>query len=245
MGRFYPGGGVSKIAYAPGISANPYRASFQKEYFEKYIGTFQYLSIRESCHREFIQQYTDKTVHFVCDPTLLLKRDKYLSLIETTNPDKPSDPYIFYYQPNAPDGAVISLVNKLARMYNLDIVHTFADIPSAVFANRAVSAKFAGPLEFLSYIKDASIVITRSYHAAIFAIQFQRPVYAYVDKKTGARFESLFSALGMKDRLVYDYIKPEDVVLTYDYQNAYDKLAVFRRESLQFLSEALQTEYCI
>lgn len=238
FGSFVPAG-KRKIAYAPSIGCKPESPSLKLGCFEKYVKTFDYLSVRESVHCQFLQRYTDKEVHFVCDPTLLLDKNKYLSLIDEVNPKKPSRPYIFYYQPNSPDGAIISLVNKLARMHGYDVVHTFADIPSNMFHTQSISAKFVGPIEFLSYIKDASIVITRSYHAAIFSIIFEKPVYAYVDSKLGTRFESLFSALAMENHLIHDYIKPEEVSLTYDYQNAYDRLDILRKESKQYLTEAL------
>lgn len=230
--------GGGKIAYAPSISILPEQITNTK-IFEKYIDTFDYLSVREKMHCTFLEQFTDKKVYFVCDPTLLLDVDVYLSLIKKTNPPKPNRPYIFYYQPHATDNAIVSLVNKIARIYQLDVVHTFADIPDCIFPYESISAKFAGPLEFLSYIKDAAIVITRSYHAAIFSVLFQRPLYAYVDRKTGSRFESLLKTLNMEDRLIYKYIKPENVILEYDYKDVLKKLNVFRQDSYSFLNMAL------
>ena len=241
FGSFVPTG-KPKIAYSPSVGADPNGALLKREMFEKYIPSFDYLSVRERMHMEFVQQYAapGKRVHLVCDPTLLHPRQTYEALAaKGQEPPKPDRPYIFFYQPHAADCAILSLVVKLARRFGYDVVHTFADIPSSVFPHESISARFAGPQEFLSYIRDAALVITRSYHAAIFSILFERPMYAFVDKKSGSRFVSLLSTLHMEDRLVYNFLRPEEASPEYDYTDALNNLADFKMSSMEYLKDAL------
>jgi hypothetical protein len=237
FGSFVPGG-KTKIAYAASVGAKV--ETLRSALFEQYIKTFDYLSVREYFHRGYIDSFTDKNkkTEFVADPTLLLDTSVYEQLKSKVNLEKP-DNYIFYYQPHSSDGAIVSLVNKYARLNSFDVVHTFAEIPENTFPHRSLSARFFGPREFLSYISDASLVITRSYHAMIFAILFRKPFYVYVDKKTGSRFESLLITLGLEDRLVYDYLSPDKINLEIDYDKVYEKLDAFKHSSISFLKDAL------
>jgi len=235
FGAFVPEG-KPKIAYAASVGAKV--ETLKPELFEKYISTFDSISVRESIHCDYIDGFTDKKTAFVCDPTLLLERSTYEQLKDKVNPPKP-DNYVFYYQPHSADCAIVSMINKYCRLNGLDVVHTFAEIPDNIFPKKSLSARFYGPREFLSYIADASLVITKSYHAMVFSIIFRKPFYVYVDKKTGSRFESLLKELGLEDRLIYDYLRPEDVSLDIDYDAVYKKLEKFRENSLDFLRTAL------
>lgn len=239
FGSFVPKG-RRKVSYAASISSYPEQNILRPELFERWLPTFDAISIRERAHLDYVRRFVpNKDVALVCDPTLLHEKAEYERLIGGVTPPKPHRPYIFFYQPHAADCAILSLVVKLARRHGYDVVHTFADIPSEVFPHDAVSARFEGPREFLSYIRDAALVVTRSYHAAIFAILFGRPVYAYADKKTGARLESLFETLGMENRLIHTYLAPEDACLDYDYANPHARLAEFRSASATWLENAL------
>mgnify|MGYP000095272776 CR=1 FL=1 len=229
-----------KIAYAASVGLQPNSELLNKELFEKYIDTFDYLSVREKIHCDFIKQFTNKPVEFVADPTMLLDVSCYVNLFKDIKIERPNNKYIFYYQPHSADGAILNLVNKIARKNKMDVVHTFAEIPKIIFPYESISARFAGPKEFLKYIANADLVITRSYHAVVFSILFKKPFYAYVDKKTGSRFESLLSTLGLEDRLVYDYLDPQDVNFDIDYRNVYEKLDQFKSHSIKFLKKALE-----
>lgn len=229
-----------KIAYAASIGLKPYNQLLDRTLFERYLAGFKAISVREQIHCDYVQQFTNVPVRYVADPTLLLDVDIYKELLIRSRARKPDRDYIFYYHPNSADGAMISLVNKVARSHHMDVVHTFAQIPSGMFPYDSISARFDGPREFLSYIQDASLVITRSYHGVIFSILFRKPFYAYVDKKTGSRFESLLATLGLEDRMVYDYLKPEDVNFTIDYQSVSERLTRFKKSSIEYLRDALR-----
>ncbi len=239
FGSFVPKG-KSKIAYAASVGLKSDSPLLKTELFEKYMDTFDYISVREKEHCELVRRFTGKPVEFVTDPTILLDLEVYENLILKSRAEKPDNNYVFYYQPHSADGAILSLVNKIARYNKLDVVHTFAEIPEIMFPNNSYGARFLGPYEFLDYIKNASMVITRSYHAAVFSILFHKPFYVYVDKKTGSRFESLLTTLGLEDRLVYDYIKPEDVSFEIDYTAVDERLKAFKESSIAYLKKALE-----
>ena len=238
FGSFVPDN-KRKIAYAASVGLNPANPNLDSTLFKEYLDSFYAVSVREKIHCDYVQQFTSKPVRHVADPTMLLDVSVYNDLIKLANPKKPTNNYVFYYQPHSADGAIVSLVNKIARTQKWDVVHTFAHIPNCMFPYESVSARFDGPREFLSYIQGASLVITRSYHAAVFSILFHKPFYVYVDKKTGSRFESLLCTLGLEDRLVYDYLKLEDINFTIDYDSVQKKLDSFKADSIGFLREAL------
>lgn len=237
FGSFVPNG-KSKIAYAASVGLKADSPLLDTEFFEKYIDSFDSLSVREREHCDFIKRFTSKEVSYVADPTMLLDTRVYKELMTETD-KRPDYDYIFYYQPHSADGAIVSVINRLSRRDNLDIVHTFADIPKPVFSHESISARFCGPREFLYYIDNASMVITRSYHAAVFSILFHKPFYVYVDKKTGSRFESLLKTLGLEDRLVYDELDLDRISYDIDYDKVDNKLRIFRENSIDYLRKSI------
>lgn len=50
----------------------------------------------------------------------------------------------------------------------------------------------------------------------------------------------MLSTLGLEDRLVYDYLDPQDVNFDIDYRNVYEKLDQFKSHSIKFLKKLLK-----
>ena len=68
--------------------------------------------------------------------------------------------------------------------------------------------------EWLALFRDASFVITNSFHGTVFSIINNKSFYTIVNRYRGAdRFVSILSRFNLKDHLLYDikYL-PKDIV---------------------------------
>lgn len=233
-----------RIAYAASVGVAVESPRLKKELFEEWIPKFDYLSVREKTHQEFIQSYTDKNVETVLDPTLLLTKKEYDELIESTEEKKDVDKegdYIFFYYLKHDDTTPLacSFVNMLSRKYNLKIVHFYVEMPEQTFKNENRSFYFEGPKDFIWYIKHAKIVVTNSFHGTVFSILYHKPFYTYIVKSMEARVLDLLEELKLTDRLIYGYKPLQDVSFLVDYSVADDILESKRKKSKKFLGNAL------
>ena len=230
-----------KIAYAPSIARSVADISKSDiETFKKHIPRFDYLSVREKTHEQFIQQFTDKKVSTVLDPTMLLTAADYEEII--TAPVE-NEKYILLYFLNhdfsAP--AILSFANRISRKFNLKVKHSFVEIPPNTFKNNAESFRFnTGPKEFLGLIKNAEMVVTNSFHGTVFSIIFGKPFYSFVVKSMSARMNDLLGEFGLEKRIVDGYKPDKNIDLNVDFSYAHDKLEELRKNSTAFLKNALK-----
>lgn len=231
-----------KIAYAASVGMNIDNPLLKTELFQKYIKRFDSISVRENTHQSFIQQFTDKKVYAVLDPTLLIEKEMYDKLIENMNnlEDLKEEYIFFYYLKN--DNTIplaCSFVNMLARKYNLKILHYCVEMPEQVFKNQNKSFYYDGPKEFLWHIKHAKIVVTNSFHGTIFSILYNKPFYTYLVENMKSRVIDLLSNLGLENRIISGYKPLDDIELEIDYKSVNEKINQERKRSKDFLINSL------
>ena len=234
-----------KIAYAASVGLAVESPRLKRDVFEKNIPQFDYLSVREKTHKDFIGSFTDKNVEAVLDPTMLLESHNYDELIKDVEMEKSTEvegDYIFFYYLKHDNKTPLacSFVNMLSRKYNLKVVHFYVDMPEHVFKNEDKSFYFDGPKEFLWYIKHAKIVVTNSFHGTVFSILYHKPFYTYIVKSMESRVVDLLSTLDVSDRIIRGYKPLGEVTFDIDFESVEKKLAKEREKSLRFLREALE-----
>lgn len=226
-----------KISYAASLAVSSSHSQLSDNIFREYLPEFDFISIREKVHEEYIQSFADVRVETVVDPTLLLARDEYDPIIpKTTLCD---EKYILFYflthDPNA-----IDIANMMARKYGYKLIHYFADMPKRLFHDNSDEFSFTGPEEFLWYVKNAELVFTNSFHGTVFSILFEKPFYTYTAKREMlSRVIYLTEMLGLESRRLTGYIPPDDITLDINFSQAKERLHQKRDEAISFLSTAL------
>ena len=87
---------------------------------------------------------------------------------------------------------------------------------------------------------NASYIVTDSFHGTVFSILFGKEFYSMCAHYRGlTRIYSLLNRLGLESRIVSDTAPVEPAVRDIDWSSVHDQLDVYRRESLDFLREAL------
>ena len=73
------------------------------------------------------------------------------------------------------------------------------------FRNGVSVASEVAPGDFLSYIKNASLVLTDSFHGTAFSVIYNKEFYSFCSEdldKRDVRINTLLSALGLENRIV-------------------------------------------
>ncbi|MFI3280916.1 MAG: polysaccharide pyruvyl transferase family protein [Rikenellaceae bacterium] len=230
---------VKRVAYAAsfGLDEWSYNES-QGEQCRRLAKLFDAISVRENTAINLCNKYLERDAQEVLDPTLLLPKRVYLDLVEQANIPASSGNMMVAILDATPDKE--HLVDLLAANYSASkfSVNSRVEDRSAPLEER-----IQPPVEqWLKGFVDADYVVTDSYHAAIFAIIFNRPFVVYTNPERGAtRFHSLLSKLGLEQQMISS---SEDLCLDscfdIDWEGVNAKLLRLRRESLEFLNSALQ-----
>lgn len=230
-----------KIAYAASVILSPDGHTENDALFEKWMPTFDAVAVRETSSVLPIQKFTSKKVTAVLDPTLLLEKEDYEALAVETE-DMKKEPYLLSYFLTH-DPAVVDYTNMIAKKLGLRVFHYFADYPDRVFSKDAGCFAFAGPGEFLGYVKNASCVFTNSFHGTCFAMIYRKPFYTYMAKRGMlSRVRDTIGRLGMEDRFFENFHDLAKVSLEIDYTEMEMCLEQEKAKSLDFLYAALKGE---
>ncbi|MGD9420058.1 MAG: polysaccharide pyruvyl transferase family protein [Verrucomicrobiota bacterium JB025] len=184
------------IAYAPSFGRT-FDPSDAPDDLSSWISRFQFLSAREDSGCKLIEQLTGRQVPQVLDPAFFLDRQQWETIAR--RPEFSGNYIAFYALEVTPLAS--HLLKHLSTILKLPIV-VLGKGGMAVFKRGTKIAIDSGPAEFLGYIKNASLVVTNSFHASVFSILFGTPFLTAGHSSRNARMESLLGSLGQRDRLI-------------------------------------------
>ena len=212
-----------RIAYAISFGLDKLNYSDElKATCKKLITNFDAISVREDSGVKICKEEFDVDAIQVLDPTLLLKKEDYLSLIDQNEKSVNSGELLYY---------ILDETDKKKQTENPIIPFDWRIQPPVE--------------EWLQGFSNARFVITDSFHACVFSIIFNKPFICIGNKQRGlSRFHSLLSMLCLQNRLVdlkeYDIENALNSIIDWDIVNErlYDK----RILSYEFLNSNLG--YC-
>ena len=124
-------------------------------------------------------------------------------------------------------------------------------VVSVPFAAREILSKDKklnniGPTDFINLIKNAAFVLTDSFHATAFSINFQVPFVSLLRQEIteknemSSRLYSILAKLKLEHRLVKDERSIPRELLNLNFSESELLLNKYRFESIDFLKEALK-----
>lgn len=228
-----------KISYASSVGVSTVNQK-QADFMAPLLNRFDVISTREQKGAEIINSISDKTAKVVLDPTLLLNADDWSKVAA---PRMFDEPYVFCYLFGERD-YVAEVKKKVKELTGMKLV-------SVPFVPRELSSDDekvfdAGPAEFISLIKNASLVLTDSFHATAFSINLKTPFISLCrfdksDKKSmNDRLVTILNMVDLSDRLVdaNDSVS-EDFLYDVDFEKAHIRLEKQRQIDRKFLTDAL------
>lgn len=211
---------VKRIAYSVSLGVeHPAISKREVKNLQLLYQQFHAVSVRELSALDILNswQWNSPQPVFCLDPTMLLDKTEYISLIEENRTSNLTDDKIFAYVLDNND-EVMDIINSYKRNMQIDVLRIGLDDTAVVSIP-----------QWLNNIRHSRFVITDSYHGVVFSIIFRRPFRFLGNVRRGnARIESLFDIFHL----------PKESFEVTDFSqvdNCYENL---RKESLSFLENA-------
>ena len=108
--------------------------------------------------------------------------------------------YIFIYDLNGAE-SLISIAKKIQKDTRLPIVCLTRNRLKMYPINKQIYD--AGPAEFVGWIKNASYVVTDSFHGTVFSLIFSKQFFTYIAlERTSSRIRNILGKAGLENRIV-------------------------------------------
>jgi hypothetical protein len=203
----------------------------EEEYLKGALENFDCISVRENNLQNLLQPLTNKKISTILDPTLIANKSVFEKI--TIQP-KINKKYILLYMVRV-DKNVIKIAHHLAEQLDADVIQLTIGINKGYVKNRY---QCESPGEFLGWLKNASCIVSTSFHGTAFSIIFNKPFYAISLKDNSeSRIENLLRKLNLENRFIDKSTKPIYSEIDYTAINA--KLEELKKESILFLQTSL------
>ena len=236
---------VKKVAYAASISC-PYIPEELQPFYNEAVERLDAVSLRERSSLELFPEEIRKKIDVVVDPTMLLIGDEWASTLNLSSCPVEGK-FIFCYLLD-PSKEEVKTIKRISRTLGLPIVMR----PNMTCSPVSYDKKLAdipdydmGPAEFVNYIRNATLVVTNSFHGSVFSILFHTPFFVVKRQSKvsmHSRIESLLGDYGLEERLL-EYGFDEALVrnhLDIDWTYVDSQLEKNRKYSMDWLKRALE-----
>lgn len=228
-----------KISYAPSFGQ---LASLGDEDTQKRITDalkdFDVISVREEGAANNVNLLVGFKPQIVLDPTLLISKEKWLDLVKDRKRLIKGD-YIFFYTLFASPERM-NIVKRVSKILDLPVVTSNFSNQYDVF-NSFIKCYDAGPLDFLTLIRDAKFVIVSSFHGTVFSTLLNVPFFV-IDGMEDARISTLLRIAGLEYRDINLKNVEEKCAQAYniDFNPVNQRIDIARLPSFDFLKKCLE-----
>ncbi len=188
--------GRKKNSYAASIGIHDIEDNYREAY-KAALKTFRNISVREKRAQEILWEIGEIESCVVTDPTLLLTKKEWESLIT----EEKLDGCIAVYQLGI-SKRFTSYVQELARKTGEQVKYIPFPLGGNVRCRRMLKA---GPFEWLSIFHSADYVVTDSFHGVVFSLLFHKQFVVEVNernKDVGGRIYELLAKVGLENRIM-------------------------------------------
>lgn len=218
---------ILRIAYAPSVALEewPFNPEVTVQ-LRELVKKFSAVSVREKSSVKLVKDNLGVDAQWVLDPTMLLKKEDYLEVCK----DEPqsNEPFVFAY--------ILDMTEEKRKMAE----QTANRLGCGVKYLSSDKVKEEDTIEkWLANFRDASYIITDSYHGTVFSLIFQKEFYCFYNNYRGnARMGSLKEISGIEKRFGSEPAEV-DVNQTIDYAKAGELILRMKEVSWRFLEENL------
>jgi hypothetical protein len=236
---------VKRIAYA---------ASFGVDHWEYSPGLtrrcknlaqkFDAVSVREDSGVALCNEYLNVSATHLLDPTLLLEKEDYITLIEKDQISQKPNTLMLYVLDQTLEKMAIA--EKIKDQLGLVINSVMPEKKYSKASRKKIDDCVFPPVtQWLRGLMDAEFVVTDSFHGTVFSILFNKPFIVIGNESRGlTRFESLLNLLGLKERLILSKNDLDHALLhkSIDYKIVNEIIKENKLVALQFLKNSLNSQ---
>ncbi len=234
---------VRRVAYSASFGVDEWE--FSKEETAECAALaqlFDAISVREKSGVDLCRKYLHVDASHVLDPTLLLKREDYETLVR--NEDEPQRPGNFFCYLFDQTSENMEVVNAVAETLQLTPFETKQKCQPTWqnLRRRREDCICPSVTAWLRSFMDADFVLTDSFHGCVFSIIFNKPFITLGSESRGqARFLSLLKMFGIEERLYTGWESIVDMVRRpIDWEKVNALCDKWREKSFSFLHQSLQ-----
>lgn len=209
----------------------------KKETFQRNLETFRELSVRETEGQKIIKNLTGRLAEINIDPTLLLAVGDYEKIISIPRGRKSDKhPYILKYFLGGLNQENQKNITQYTKEKGYQEVNLLDPAQREYYAS--------GPSEFLYWIKNAEMICTDSFHAAVFSIIFRRPFVVF-DRDDGKSMNSRINSLLSEFNLERRYVNNRESLNGYeniDYSGIDKQIEIKKKQAISYLRRSLELD---
>lgn len=236
------------------------KVSFASSFGERYLSPdrvaqialplcgFDKLSVREKTAQDILSDIRNdypqlKSATSVVDPTFLLTKDEWNEYASDKLKLRKDGYILTYYMIETP--LMCAITKALQQKTGLRVVN-IKPSKKQVILRQGKNLAFAGPSEFISCYKNASYVVTNSFHGTAFAINYGIPFFTSVlpvsmAGEVNSRLTDICELFDLSHRFIDSEQKLKDTDLTKPFEKDTEKiLTKLREHSFDYLKEALR-----
>lgn len=220
------------IAYAASTMSIERLTANDLDDFSVWLPRLSAIGAREKKLGEFLSDRYSLPVTEVIDPTLLAPKDIFDPFI--SKPSCDSD-YLLFYEVWHND-EVENKAREVARDKGLKFIGISG---SDIRMHRTGIRQIVSPSEFVSYIANASHVVTSSFHGTAFSLIFEKQFNVVCEEPHQAvRMKELLDSIGLNEKLTFRMSGIDNKPIQYDMER--EKIAAYRIESMKFIKDSLR-----
>ena len=227
-----------KIAYSSSFG-EVHMSTEVKQKVRKLLERYDAIAVRENSGKNLVEDM-GLSAKVVLDPTMLCDRTVWDELAASR---LLKQDYVLLFQIN-PNKELLHFAEEFARSQKMNLVILSANPAHKKFLGRK-AIYLPKVEEWLSYFKYASYVLTDSFHACVFSVQFERQFAPVVDQRNTKRISSVLELLDVKKRIVEVndlHALPGVLKSTIHYDDVKQKLKGLQKDSGEWLLNKLETD---
>lgn len=238
---------AKKIAYSSSFSCDKIPPKYQQEY-QYFLKQYQSIFVREKNGKQIAEALTGRTdIEVVLDPTLLLDKNEWSKYADKSSLKNIPQEYILFYMlayTYNPQSKMAEILNKLQNQYKIPIL-SLSEKP-ANFNGEFIQieqTQTIGIYEFLELFRNATMVVTSSFHGTAYALNFGKPLLALIDgeKKSDDRISTIMEKMEVNKQLINtDTIIDDSIDPFYDVEREQVVLENERKRCLCLLKESIE-----
>ena len=220
---------AKRISYAASFATEDVADEY-RPFIRKMLQNFDAVSIRERCSLPLLASLGRTDGVAVCDPVFLLTREQWEKMLPN---QQIHEKYLLVYDTEF-SPKVKEIAKRIAKEKKLKIYNVSAF--RIGYADKDLWA--SSPTDFVQLIRDASYVVSNSFHATAFSLIFERD-FCVVNRTEGIneRMKSLLEGYHLEERMVSAYAALP--LASIDYQEVRILLQKDIDYSKDFLEKAL------
>lgn len=232
----------NKVSYASSFSTKKIDEKYIHNY-KRYLNEYKYLSSREISGVGLLKDLTLRDAHLVLDPTLLLDSKEWNSIADSVEDKYKGRKYILLYVMKYsfdPTCMILKFASEIQSRLGIKVI-SLSEMPSFDGLDMDIEVGI-GPIQFLQIVRNASYMITASFHGTAFAINYNIPFSSVIvdsDFEDDRQY-SLLQVLSATNRSIsmnsFDF---SGVDLNMSFVEINKNLELMREVSLDYLRNSL------